>query len=78
MEKHFILVFYMKQMTTVVAVDEVLQRVADGVKLEWLFVQDNRQVCKISIVRAALAALHEGLHATGLFKEIKLFEHVEW
>lgn len=78
MEKHFILVFYMKQPATVVSVDEVLRRVADGIKLEWLFVQEDKQVCKISLVRTALVALHEGLYATGLFKEIKLFEHVEW
>lgn len=78
MEKHFILVLYIKTAATPVMVDAVMSKVADGVKVEWAFVQEQKQVCKISTVREALKPLHDGLFATGLYKEIKLFEHVEW
>jgi hypothetical protein len=57
---------------------QVLMKVANSIKIEWSFTVEQKQVYKISTARTTLKELHDELHATALYKEIKLFEHVEW
>lgn len=53
MKKHFILELYLKAASLPLAVHAVMAHIADGVSVEWAFMEEQRHMCKIRVTRAA-------------------------